>query len=64
LPYVWAAALAAVPAALAVHLIAQPLVALIVAALVYAGVYAFTLWRTHPEARELVQLIRSQGLLT
>ncbi len=63
-PYVAAAAIAAVPALLIVWLVPIAWLALGLATLAYAGTYATYLWFTHPEARELWQLIRSQGLLS
>jgi hypothetical protein len=38
--------------------------ALGLAALAYAVTYAAYIWFTHAEARELWQLVRSQGLLS
>lgn len=63
-PYLAAAALAAVPALLIVWLVPLAWLALGLAAIAYAGTYATYLWLTHPEARELWRLIRSQGLLS
>lgn len=63
-PYTLAAAVAAAPTALVLLFVTNPYVALALAAAVYASTYAAWLWRTHPEARELVALVRSQGLLS
>lgn len=63
-PYTLAAAVAAAPTGLVLLFVTNPYVALALAAVVYASTYAAWLWRTHPEARELVALVRSQGLLS